>query len=156
MGVQDLGAIGEFISSLVIVFTLVVLIYEVRQNSALLRRSANRETIKALGDALRPAVEDDELADVLKRFDESYKALSPTERRRAGLYHTLWFQQFELINEDHKIGHYDDEPFEYFARAVARQCSTPGGKDWWEEAKSGFTLSAQKAIDDAIAKYGAD
>ena len=30
MGIQDLGAIGEFISSLVIIVTLVVLIYEVR------------------------------------------------------------------------------------------------------------------------------
>ena len=30
MGIQDLGAMGEFISSLVIVITLVVLIYEVR------------------------------------------------------------------------------------------------------------------------------
>jgi hypothetical protein len=30
MGIQDLGAIGEFISSLVIVVTLMVLIYEVR------------------------------------------------------------------------------------------------------------------------------
>ena len=30
MGIQDLGAVGEFISSLVIVVTLLVLIYEVR------------------------------------------------------------------------------------------------------------------------------
>jgi len=111
MGIQDLGAIGEFISSIVIVATLVVLIYEVRQNSTLLRRSANRETIRGLGDALRLAVENDELAALLDRFDESYESLNPTEKRRTGLYHTLWFQQFELINEDHKIGYYDDEPF---------------------------------------------
>lgn len=89
MGVQDLGAIGEFISSLVIVMTLVVLIYEVRQNSALLRRSANRETIKALGDTLRPAVEDDELADLLNRFEEGYDALfDPTGTEAISLWET--------------------------------------------------------------------
>ncbi len=45
MGIQDLGAIGEFISSLVIVVTLMVLIYEVRgsKNATLQANAQERQ-----------------------------------------------------------------------------------------------------------------
>ncbi|HEY5681818.1 MAG TPA: hypothetical protein VIS55_17225 [Pseudomonadales bacterium] len=45
MGIQDLGAIGEFISSLVIVVTLLVLIYEVRgaKNATLQANAQERQ-----------------------------------------------------------------------------------------------------------------
>jgi hypothetical protein len=45
MGIQDLGAIGEFVSSLVIFFTLLVLIYEVRgaKNATLQANAQERQ-----------------------------------------------------------------------------------------------------------------
>lgn len=58
MGIQDLGAIGEFISSLVIVVTLMVLIYEVRgaKQATLLANAHERqrrrdETNRSLADS---------------------------------------------------------------------------------------------------------
>ncbi len=50
MGIQDLGAIGEFISSLVIVGTLLVLIYEVRgSKNATLQANAQERQRKQEG-----------------------------------------------------------------------------------------------------------
>ena len=43
MGIQDLGAIGEFVSSLVIVVTLLVLIYEVRGTRQATLRANSQE-----------------------------------------------------------------------------------------------------------------
>ena len=58
MGIQDLGAIGEFSSSLVIVVTLMVLIYEVRgtKQATLLANAHERqrrrdETNRSLADS---------------------------------------------------------------------------------------------------------
>ncbi|MBL6690018.1 MAG: hypothetical protein ISP91_06465 [Pseudomonadales bacterium] len=154
MTLDEIASIGELLSGIGVILSLIFVGFQIRQNSVLLRRAANREAVTALGDAFRPAIEDAELAEILNRFQESYKNLNAVEQHRASLYQMVWIQQFELINADYKIGNYDEEPYEYFARAVAASCSTPGGKEWWQENRHILTPSAQKAIQDAIDKWG--
>jgi hypothetical protein len=62
MGIQDLGAIGEFISSLVIVVTLLVLIYEVRgaKNATLQANAQERQ--RRRDDTFRSIAESPDLA----------------------------------------------------------------------------------------------
>ena len=70
MGVQDLGAIGEFISSLVIVFTLLVLIYEVRgAKQATLRANAQQRQSKR-DDLARSVAESPDLGQILETANQ--------------------------------------------------------------------------------------
>ena len=155
MTFSDIASIGEFLSGIGVILSLIFVGFQIRQNSTQLRRAANREAVTALGDALRPGIENPELADIMIRFQQSYYDLNPVEQNRMNLYQMDWIRQFELINADYKIGNYDEEPYDYFARAVALSCSTPGGKEWWNENKAYLTPAAQEAIQEAITKWGA-
>ena len=78
MGIQDLGAIGEFISSVVIVFTLVVLIYEVRgARQATLRANAQERQSKR-DNLARSLAESPDLAQILETANQ-YLGLSRSE-----------------------------------------------------------------------------
>jgi hypothetical protein len=70
MGIQDLGAIGEFISSLVIVVTLMVLIYEVRgaKNATLQANAQERQ--RKLDDYLRSVAESPDLAGIIETANQ--------------------------------------------------------------------------------------
>jgi hypothetical protein len=65
MDIQDLGAIGEFVSSLVIVVTLMVLIYETRGAKQATLEANAQERQRARNDMLKSLVETPDLADVL-------------------------------------------------------------------------------------------
>ena len=64
MGIQDLGAIGEFIGSLVIVMTLMVFIYEVRGNRQANLQADAQERQRKRDDLQRSQVESRDLADI--------------------------------------------------------------------------------------------
>ena len=66
MGIQDLGAIGEFISSLVIVFTLVVLIYEVRGSKQATLSANAQERQNKRDDIVRSIAESSVLGRILE------------------------------------------------------------------------------------------
>jgi hypothetical protein len=65
MGIQDLGAIGEFISSLVIVVTLLVLIYEVRGTKQATLQSNAQERQRKRDDLTRSLAGSSDLASIV-------------------------------------------------------------------------------------------
>ena len=85
MGIQDLGAVGEFVSSLVIVITLLVLIYEVRGAKQATMRANAQERQRKRDDIVRSFAESPDLG----RFLE-------TANQRLGLSRSEIAAQFGL------------------------------------------------------------
>ena len=70
MGIQDLGAIGEFVSSLVIVVTLLVLIYEVRGTRQATLRANAQERQRKRDDIIRSFAESPDLSRFLETANQ--------------------------------------------------------------------------------------
>ena len=69
MGIQDLGAIGEFISSVVIIITLAVLIYEVRGTERATLQANAHERLRRQEGFLATLSETSDLAMAWERAD---------------------------------------------------------------------------------------
>ena len=57
MTIAELGSVGEFIASIGVLITLIVLVLETRNNTRILVRSNARATYDQEGDALRAAMD---------------------------------------------------------------------------------------------------
>ena len=70
MGIQDLGAIGEFVSSIVIVATLVVLIYEVRGTKTATLRGNTQDRQSKRDNLARSLAESPDLAQIIETANQ--------------------------------------------------------------------------------------
>ena len=104
MGIQDLGAIGEFVSSIVIVVTLVVLVYEVRGSKQATLRANAQERKRQRNETTRSIVESPDLSRILTTANEHLGlsqaevaaafGLDPDEYRRLAAYNVRMLAQW--------------------------------------------------------------
>jgi hypothetical protein len=84
MGIQDLGAIGEFVSSLVIAVTLMVLIYEVRGSKQATLQANAQERQRKVSDGFRSVAESPDLAAIIQQANQ-YLGFSSERAAEFGL-----------------------------------------------------------------------
>ena len=103
MGVQDLGAIGEFISSLVIIFTLLVLIYEVRGSKQATLWANAQERQRMRDDITRSFAESSDLGRILETANQHLGASRSETAAEFGLeadqYQRLHFALGRLMTD---------------------------------------------------------
>jgi len=150
MTIQDLGSIGEFISSLAVLFTL---IYLARQY----RHSAEQARIESLNHALGTHVQrvveinsTDEKAELFRKFCADFDALTLNERGRA---HTLMLGLVVTFNQVLRLRKADmleDEEFEAIQGTMISILRTTGGRQWWDHYRGNVPTSLNAHITNAI------
>lgn len=138
MELSDLGAIGEFVSSIAVFVTLVFLTIETRNNSKLLARSNARQTSsdhrQALGEIL-----DKEVSELFLRGNSrGLESLTPEERYRFDLAYCIWLQSIEQAYADYRDGLYPADHLVAYENTIPAFLKTPGGSQWWEERRIWF------------------
>jgi hypothetical protein len=139
MGIQDLGAIGEFISSIIIAVTLIVLIYEVRGTKRATLRANALEVQRARNENLRSTSETADLASIITSanhhlglsLDESAAefGLEPEQYRRLTTHFLLILYSWEdFFNSD--LPPEEKERFEGSIRGVF--LSNPAFKELYD------------------------
>ena len=135
MTIEELGSIGEFVASIGVLITLIVLVLETRNNTRILVRSNARATYEQEGAALRPAM-DSEIAELYMRgHNQGLETLSEVERYRFDVTILLWLHATESAYDDHRDGFFPERKLEPFENAISAFLTTPGGSAWWEERK---------------------
>ena len=146
MGIQDLGAIGEFISSVVIIVTLVVLIYEVRGSKHATLRSNVQERQRKRDDLQRSIAETPDLASIwvtadqhlgFSRVEEGAEfGLEPDQYWRLNLHFSRTF--FQLLDA-YKSDLPEEERVSVHAQ-LRFLLSQPAFSKWYEvTAQSAFS-----------------
>jgi hypothetical protein len=138
MTISELGSIGEFVASIAVLITLIVLVVETRNNTKILIRANARATYDQEGDALRAAM-DGEIAEIyIRGHNEGLDSLTPVERYRFDLTLVTWLHAVESAYDDYRDGYYPADKLEPFENAVAGFLTTPGGSVWWRERQYWF------------------
>ena len=143
-----LGNFGEFFGSIAVVFTLVYLALQVRQNSRALSIGARQHVLDKFSDAIRHIVSEPATRAVTAKALNRYEDLNNDEQVHFAhfmmLFSTNVYDAF-LLNRDTDL---HDDAFRWVANAFIGTCSTPGGKTWWNEysgmmGDSGASLSPE-------------
>jgi hypothetical protein len=138
MGVAELGAIGEFVSSIAVLITVVFLIIELRRNGRLLMRSNARQTASDSAHALSQLLPED-VSEIIRRGStEGMSALDPNERYRFDLGFCVWLYPLEQAFADFRLGIYPSDHLVGHENAICGFLGSPGGSEWWMERKVWF------------------
>ena len=154
MAVSDLGAIGEFVSSIAVLVTLIFLTVETRRNSRLLARTNARSAIENNREALSQLI-DKEVSELFYRGNlEGLDSLEPEERYRFDIAYVIWLQAAEQAFADARAGFFDPEHLLSWQTSIPGFLSTPGGREWWTDRRDWFTHSFRAEIDAMLASAG--
>ena len=147
MSIADLGAIGEFIASIAVLITLIVLVLESKRNTKLLQRSNSKDIFFHNGQTLMPILDPDNTEMYLRGHNEGMPALNPVERYRFDLLFVPWLQSCEQAFSDYREGMFPLDQFEVFENSVAAWLTTEGGSEWWTERNVWFGRKFQEEVE---------
>ncbi len=99
MTIQDLGALGEFVSSVVVVITLVYLTMQVRQGNALARAQTRQSVMEGVRADLHKLVDEPSVVHCFSKEE----ALTPDEKARfsSWLAAAMRLRQYEWVQHHH-------------------------------------------------------
>ena len=146
MTISDLGAFGEFFSSIAVLITLIFLVIQMRQNVRLMRRANVRHAIDANSRTL-VALLDEGVSELFIRGLKSLQSLSEVERYRFDNAFANWLYACEQAFIDQREGTFTSDGFASFENAVPGYLTTPGGKQWWDESQTWFSPKFRADVD---------
>lgn len=127
MEISELGAIGEFVSSIAVLVTLIFLTLEIRRNSRLLTRANARQATDNNREALSELL-DKEVSELFYRGNlDGLASLTPEERYRFDIAYVILLQAGEQAFADFRAGYFDGEHLISWENSVPGFLSTPGG-----------------------------
>ena len=136
MTLENLGNLGEFIGGLAVIATLVYLAVQVRQNTKLLRRSAEQTSRSDSTAAIALAAQSSENAAVYHRGLADPDALSPEERTHFFLFMAANFYHLHYGHTAYQDGAQSEDSWKLQLQGVQFFVSRPGVRIWWEQQRS--------------------
>jgi hypothetical protein len=132
MTLSDLGNLGEFISAVAVVVSLLYLAVQVRQNTRMMRVSTH-QALNSEWNSLNVAYgSDPEVATLLDRGSQDYSQLNRVERFRYTLLMRAIFGSHNDMFLCFSEGLISQEEWAGQSRAIATALAWPGARTWWE------------------------
>lgn len=148
-----IGAIAESLGAIGVIFSLVYLGVQIRQNTRSVRRASARQTSDKNAVALRCLADYSELfSGDLFGFDRLAN-LEPSERARFDMIWGMWMQATEQTLADVREGVQEPEYAVPYRDLLRDLFSSPGGQQWWSERRAWFSASFQREVDQLIAGH---
>lgn len=154
--ISELGAIGEFVSSIAVLVTLVFLTLETRKNSRLLARSNSRASVENNREALSQLI-DKEVSELFYRGNlDGLTSLTAEERYRFDIAYVIWLQAAEQAFADARAGVFEREHLLSWESSIPGFLETAGGREWWEDRRDWFSHDFRAEVDEMLANVGQD
>ena len=127
MSIQDLGALGEFISSVVVLVTLIYLAIQVRQGNLLARSQARQLMVEHANSELHAQINDPSITYTVVKEGP----LSEEEQAKLSLFLTQFMRQREWEWFQLQDGVIDKEVYESYRDVIGIFLSADRTKKWW-------------------------
>ena len=140
--------IAEMVGIAAIVASLVLVAYELRQNSAVATAQAVFDLNMSVDSAYRARAQDPVLDELIDRGHSDPSALSQRElsqffawlRADMNLMEAAWFNFYSQIISERN--------FDGYIAAACSRISTPGGQEFWAAEAKFFAADFRKGIED--------
>ena len=147
MNLEKTAAIGEIVSSIAIVVTLVILVVEVRGNTAAIRAQTAQATFLASTESFYYPEGNAALA---KAELDGVEALTPEERAHANALIAAIFNSFNNNYYQYRQGNLDEEIHAAYQNRLRALLSTPIVRSQWESARYMQTASFRIYVDEIL------
>jgi hypothetical protein len=153
---EELGSLGEFVSAVVVVLSLVYLARQVRHNTESLRTENYARALERVAVLQSRLSTDASLATVFARGVIGPAALSVEERIQFTWAFYEMFGAFEFMFHQAESGALSGEVWSRWSATLAWWISLPGVRAWWESKPTPFTATFSAVVDGFIAANPAD
>lgn len=140
MTLAEIGIIGEIISSIAVIISLVYLAVQIRQSTETQRTSTYQSIVSDFGALNNNMASTPELSDMFVRGLEDFNQFKPDERARISQVFFQCFRNFENMFYQHHRGYLDEDIWLGWKRLILTYYSRPGFQTWWEFRKDVYSV----------------
>ena len=151
MDISQLGDVGEFVSSLGVLVTLIFLVVEMRRNNRLQLRANANQAARDDVISLQTIIHEDVSELFLRGNEQGLASLTPHERYRFDLAYTVWLHPIQQAYADFHAGFYPAENLVPYENSLPGFLCTPGGAEWWDQRKFWFTNQFREDVERLLA-----
>jgi hypothetical protein len=150
LDLSQLADLGEFLGGIFVVFSLVYLAIQIRQNTQSNRAENFARGLERISEMQATLSRDPELASLHARGVADASSLTPQERIRFTWWFAEAFGAFEFLFHQSKTGAIPDEIWDRWSETVAWWLSYPGVQSWWRANPAPFSRSFTRFVDELI------
>ena len=151
MTITELGAIGEFVGSIMVMLTLVYLAVQVRQNTAQQKREETISIQRGQNDVVSHLLDPTMVRAYARAADGEFRA-SAEDRSRAIIWVIQYLNHFQIVYDLHHGGTLDKERYELWKGFAISMVASRGIREWWdtEQGKLAFMPDVRALIDQKL------
>lgn len=135
MTLNELGSLGEFISGLAVVVTLVYLAIQIRHNTRAVRSSMHQAMIESTLRIAESLSDNEGVARIVLRADEDYDNLTEQERIRFDAYGERVFSNFESVFYSYRNSMIEEDLWESWESSYLADISRESMRRYWQDER---------------------
>lgn len=155
MSISDLGSLGEFVASIAVLVTLVLLLIQFRAARRELSGQVTREVKRHNNNTFHQLTQDPTLMALHVRGQKEFESLNEEEKLRWLIWMYTWISQTEDGYLAKRSGIPDMSWVDSYIVGVASTLRSPGGVIIWPKLRGWFDEEFVRVIDDKIAEDSA-
>ena len=146
INLQDLGNLGEFVSAVAVVVSLVYLAIQIRHNTHAVRMSAFHAVTDSFNQLNAAIAQDPELAHICRLGRENLSSLDEDERVRFDFFMLAVFRVFETLYFQTKQRTAEPALWAAEMNSMAVIIGHPGQREWWDSNPLSFTPEFRRFV----------
>lgn len=151
MNWDAIGAVGELVGGLVVIFTLIYLSKQIKANSTQLEVSSITDLATLFNDAFLPIYNDEHSMSIWVDGLNNPESLSESDLVVFELFMHRLINPYEVVITHYEKGALDEATFQgYEARIQGLALDTPGGKTWLKRNKNLLSPLLLKYLDKGL------
>ena len=150
MSISELGSLGEFVSSIAVLVTLLFLGFQVRQSNLLARRNELNVGHSQISRLRVAMAENADLAEIMVQGLPSATLGEADQVRFDCVVSEMFWSSFHIWDRT-RLGLYDEQEWGRHVGSLVPFLLSPGVLNWWANNKDQFPAGFQKAIDEGVA-----
>jgi hypothetical protein len=154
--ITALGSLGEFVSALAVVISLIYLAQQMSQNTTSVRAASFNSMVQNSIRLLEHAFRDSEFADFLHRAEKDPHGLTPPEKVRWDAYMTAVYRHFGNLVYQYRVGALDRQMWDSYERTLREHLRTPSWGEWFDANRAVFSDALQDHVDHLMAEVAAE
>lgn len=150
MSISELGSLGEFVGSVAVVATLIILIFQVRGARTEISSQMTREIKRHNNETFHQLTRHPDLVDIHIRAQRQYESLSEAEKLTWIIWLFTWINQTEDGWMARKRGIPNMSWVDSYVLGVALTLRSDGGREVWPRLRIFFEPLFAEALEETV------
>lgn len=145
MSLQDWGSIGEVVSAIGVIVTLIYLATQIRQNTRQIRNEGHQAITESYSVTLGQLLADDALFKTIVRGCQDWDSITAFQQSQCHIFFHQHLMHFRTAFQLHDKGAIDDDVYRSIEGVHLRFMANPGNCVWWH-------MVGQSIVEDKLAR----